>query len=285
VDDRGLILQNAVITGALDLSAVTVAFPLTFEACRFSAPLRISGATLQELTLLRCVLPGLLGNGVHVRRDLNLSGSTVSGSHYATASQLRTAAIWLCESQIGGRFLCVDTIIEPDDGRAIQADRMRVGGTVRLIHDFTAGGEVRLLGARIDGSIDLTGAHLPDRRGLALDLADAVIGGSLYLIAHTSRRRMQVDGRIAINSAQVAGQVVVRDATITSSAAPPGGGYTSRHVHGSAISGSRLSVGSELTFEGRCRIIGRTDLPLASMGSLTAGPDCHSRPPTAPLST
>ena len=44
---------------------------------------------------------------------------------------------------------------------------MRVGGTVRLIHDLTATGEVRLLGARIDGSLDPTGAHLADDHGLA----------------------------------------------------------------------------------------------------------------------
>jgi hypothetical protein len=66
----------------------------------------------------RCELPALLGNGLDVRRDLNLSGSTVTGAVPTTASQSRTAAIWLCESQVGGRRLCVDTVIEPEDGRA-----------------------------------------------------------------------------------------------------------------------------------------------------------------------
>src|SRR6478609_8103394 len=58
VDDRGLHLRNALVTGDLDLSAVSVPFPLTFEGCRFEAPLQVSGATLQELTVLRCELPG-----------------------------------------------------------------------------------------------------------------------------------------------------------------------------------------------------------------------------------
>lgn len=39
VDDRGLHLRNALVTGELDLSAVTVPFPLTFEGCRFESPL------------------------------------------------------------------------------------------------------------------------------------------------------------------------------------------------------------------------------------------------------
>jgi hypothetical protein len=101
VDDRGLHLRNAVITGDLDLSAVTVSFPLTFDGCRFESPLQVSGATLQELTVLRCELPGLLGNGVDVRRDLNLLESTITGALTTTASESRSTAVWLCESHVG----------------------------------------------------------------------------------------------------------------------------------------------------------------------------------------
>ncbi len=36
--------------------------------------------------------------------------------------------------------------------------------------------------------IDLTGAHLADRNGLVLDLADAVVGGSIYLIGRQVSR-------------------------------------------------------------------------------------------------
>jgi hypothetical protein len=275
VDDRGLRLHNAVISGALDLSAVTVGFPLRLVGCRFEHPVDISGATLAEMLLIRCRLPGLLGNGVDVRRDLNLSGCTISGSSPTTASESRTAAIWLCESHVGGRLLCVDTSIHPGEGRAIQADRMQVGGTVRFIHSFTATGEVRLLGARIDGSLDLTGAHLADGNGLAIDLADAAIGGGLYLIGRLDGRKLEIEGRVALYSAQVAGQLVVRDATITASTARPSGNYMNQHVYGSALGASRLSVGGGMAFEGDCRIRGRTDLPLATLSSLTAEPQCR----------
>ena len=44
----------------------------------FESPLQVTGATLQELTVLRCELPALLGNGIDVGRDLNLSESTVT---------------------------------------------------------------------------------------------------------------------------------------------------------------------------------------------------------------
>src|SRR3954453_10762496 len=106
-----------------------------------------------------------------------------------TASQSRSAAIWLCESHVGGRLLGVDTIIESGDGRAIQADRMKVGGTVRLIHDFAAGGGGRRhRGRRLAGPIAGTGPRLADDNGLALELADAVVGGSIYLVGGERRR-------------------------------------------------------------------------------------------------
>ena len=152
---------------------------------------------------------------------------------------------------------------------------MKVGGTVRLIHDFTAGGEVRLLGVRIEGSIDLSGAHLADENGLALDLADAIVGGSVYLIGQRGGRGLRADGQIAISSAQVAGRVIVSDAAVNASTRSRGGNYANPTGPGSALGASRLSVGGDLSFQGRCRFAGHVELPLATLGQLTVGPDCQ----------
>jgi hypothetical protein len=97
-----------------------------------------------------------------------------------SASTCKRAAIWLCEAEVGGRLLCIDTVIHAHGERALQADRIHVGGTVRLLHHFTAVGELRLLGAQIDGSLDLTGARIECSDGPAVDLGDAVIGGSVF---------------------------------------------------------------------------------------------------------
>src|SRR5262249_22616307 len=94
-----------------------------------------------------------------------------TGALRTSASTSKRSAIWLCESEIGGRLLCVDTVIDGRGERSIQADRMHVTGNVRLLHQFTARGEVRLIGARIGGSLDLTGARIESfRPGLGLDL-------------------------------------------------------------------------------------------------------------------
>lgn len=133
---------------------------LRFDGCEFDSPLVVEGAQLFELSLTGCPrLPGLLGNGVRLRRDLDLSRSHVAGAYWTSASTSKRAAIWLCESEIGGRLLFVDCTIDGQGGRSIRADRVHVGGAVRLIHQFRSVGEVRLIGARIDGSLDLTGAR------------------------------------------------------------------------------------------------------------------------------
>ena len=80
VDPRGLRLRNAVIAGRLDLAGLTVPFPLRFDGCEFDSAPVVEGADLFELALTGCPrLPGLLGNGLRLRRDLDLSGSRVAG--------------------------------------------------------------------------------------------------------------------------------------------------------------------------------------------------------------
>ena len=96
IDPRGLRLRHATVTGPLDLAGLEVPYPLRFEDCEFGAAVIVAGAQLQELALTGAVsLPGLLGNGLCVRGDLDLSGSSVAGLHPTSASITRQAAIWL----------------------------------------------------------------------------------------------------------------------------------------------------------------------------------------------
>ena len=170
IDPRGLRLTNVIVAGALDLTGLVVPFSLRFEGCEFDTAPVVEGAQLFELSLTGSPrLPGLLGNGLRLRRDLDLSRSHISGAHWTNGSTSKRSAVWLCESEIGGRLLCLDTVIDGQGDRAIQADRIRVGGAVRLLHGFQARGEIRLLGARVSGSVDITGAQLTAMNGPALD--------------------------------------------------------------------------------------------------------------------
>ncbi len=282
IDPRGVQLRNAAIAGPLDLAGLDLAFPLRFDACVFGSPLRVEGAQLAELALTGCPrLPGLLANGVRIRRDLDLSRSTVTGALRTTASTSKRSAIWLCESDIGGRLLCIDTVIDSDGERAIQADRMHVGGNIRLLHGFTARGELRLIGVRVEGSVDLTGAQIASPlTGLALDLGESAIGGSLFLIDDTTGRLPELRGRTDMGGARIGGQLVVRNAVIEGAGTVPvGSAYSRSRQTAVAVSAPRLQVGAETSLEGTSEITGGIDLEMSELSNLSVGPRCTLRAP------
>ena len=282
VDPRGLRLANAKVTGCLDLTGLAVPFPLRFDRCAFDAAPVVEGADLFELSLTGCPsLPGLLGNGLRLRRDLDLSRSRVAGAHWTSASTSKRSAVWLCESEIGGRLLCVDTVIDGGGERSIQADRLHVTGNVRLLHQFTARGEVRLIGARIGGSLDLTGASIESAKtGLALDLGEAAIEASVFMIDDPSGRRPAIRGRIDMGQARIGGQLLIRNATLEAQQATPvGSAYSRSPVGGTALSAPRLTVGAEVTLEGACHVTGGIDLSMSELSSLTIGPGCSLHAP------
>ncbi|WP_250034913.1 hypothetical protein [Paractinoplanes maris] len=284
VDPHGLHLRRVHVRGRLDLAGATIGFPLRFEECRFDAAPVLTNAQVPSLAITGSpALPGLLANGVRVAGDLDLSRSAVTGAHTTSASTSKRSAIWLCESHIGGRLLCVDTTIETDGERAIQADRMQLGGTVRLLHGFTTNAEIRMVGARIDGSLDFTGAHVRSRYGLALDLSEVQVGGSLFLIPKPGAGRTPlIEGRIDLANADVGGQFLVRDAVVT--ALSPDAAtrtYGPNRTGGSAINAPRLTVGGDLTLEGACRVDGGTDLSQSDLGSVTVSAGCRLAAPGA----
>jgi len=282
VDRHGLRLRNAVIAGCLDLSGLDIRFPLSFDDCEFGSPLIVEGAELYQLSMQGCTqLPGLLANGVRIRRDLDLSRTHVTGSLRTSASTSKQSAIWLCESEIGGRLLCVDTVIDGGAERSIQADRMHVGGNIRLLHKFTARGEVRLIGARINGSLDLTGASLESPlTGLALDLGEAVVEGSVFLIDDTFGRCPVIRGRIDMGRARIGGQFLIRNTTLGAvGGGPVGSAYSRARSGGTALSAPRLSVGAELTLEGTCRVAGGIDLSMSELSSVSIGSACSLQAP------
>jgi hypothetical protein len=63
----------------------------------------------------------------------------------------------------------------------MQADRTRVAGDVRLVQGFPAtGGPAARHG--LNGSLDLPASSLTPDNGRALDLSEAVVGGSVFIL-------------------------------------------------------------------------------------------------------
>jgi hypothetical protein len=281
IDPRGLRLKNAVVAGCLDLTGLAVPFPLRFDGCEFDSPLVVEGAELFELSLTGCPrLPGLLGNGLRLRRDLDLSRSRVAGAHWTSAGTSKRSAIWLCEAEIGGRLLCAGTTIDGQGGRAIRADRVHVGGAIRFIDQFNSLGEVRLLGARVASAIDLTGAQIESPDGPAIDLENAAIDGGVFLIDDLAGRRPVIRGRLEMGNARISGRFLIRNATLGNRPDVPDRSiYTRSTAIGAALSAARLSVSSEVTLAGRCEVTGTIDMAMADMSSMSIGENCTLRAP------
>ena len=281
IDPHGLRLNNAIVVGCLDLAGLAVPFPLRFEGCEFDSAVVVEGADLFELSLTSCPrLPGLLGNGLRLRRDLNLSRSHIAGAHWTSGSTSKRSAVWLCEAEIGGRLLCVNATIDGQGGRSIQADRIHVGGAVRLIQQFRARGEMRLLGARIEGALDLGGAQFESVGGEAIDIADAVIKGSMFLVEDPAGHRPAVHGRIHMGSVQIAGRLLIRNATLEApESVPQDSGYARSRSSGACLSAPRLSVGAEVTFAEHCEVSGTIDMSMGDMSSISIGENCALRAP------
>jgi hypothetical protein len=280
---EGLRLDNVIVADRLNLAGLTVPFPLWFRACEFDAAPVLEGSRLFALALVRSPqLPGLLANGLHVQRDLDLSGCSIAGAHWTSVSTSKPAAIWLCEAEIGGRLLCAGTIIDGQGSRAIHADRIHVGGAVRLIGGFRSSGGIRLHAARLESSLDLNGAQITSLNGAALDLESADIKGNVFLIEDPSGLRPSIRGRVTVASARIGARFIMRHVTM----APPAherrsSVYERPTTIGAALNGRRLSAGAEVTLEGDCSVTGRIDLSMSDMSSMSIGENCVLQTPGA----
>jgi hypothetical protein len=280
-DPFGLRIANAVVEGSVDLSAFQLGEPLHFLGCTFTEAAVFEGADLHELVFTggqnwgyegfgewpKCQLPGLLANGVRIRRDLVLSGSLITGAHYAPAFIRQSAAIWLAEATVGGRLLAMGTQVLTNADRAILADRASFGGAVRLVGGFRASSQIRLLGASIGGSLDLTGANLEPHDGRALDLTESTIGSLFLIDDRSSSQRLNVHGRIELGHMTVRGKVLIRGADLR--APEPGEGfrvYTEAEENVRvAINGPGMTVNGRFSVEGSVVVNGAVLLPRSTL--------------------
>ena len=103
VDPRGIRLRNAEIDGVLDLAGIEVPFPLRFAGCTFTDAPILHGARLFEVRFIDSdPLPGLLANEVRITRDLDLSGTHVTGVHHTDDSRAAVKGCgfaWACSTE------------------------------------------------------------------------------------------------------------------------------------------------------------------------------------------
>jgi hypothetical protein len=301
LDAKGVRLRGVRISGHLDLQAATLRCPLLLDSCYLDADelACFDGATASDVTLTGCQLAGLTGDMLTAKK-LDLSSSTLTGPlvllNADIAGQLvcsgarltgrdengnalqadgikvggdvfldggftAAGAVRLPGADIGLQLSCRGARLtgRDDNGKTLQADRIKVGGDVLLDRGFTAAGAVRLPGADIGGQLVCSGARLRgrDENGNALYGERMKVGGGVFL-----DEGFTAAGAVCLLSADIPGQLSCRDARLT--------GRPDKY--GNALHGDGIKVAGDVLLDGKFTAAGTISLAPARAGTLRWAP-------------
>jgi hypothetical protein len=191
VDPKGIQVHAARITGGLDLSFVSVPFPLLLGRCRFNNDACLISTDLPALSLAGSRVQSLTADGANVRGGVFLNnGFSAEGS------------VRLLAAQIGGNLECSSGTFKNPGNSALYADGAAVKGGIFLDDGFRAEGEVRLLGAQIGGDLDCRSGTFKNPREDALTVDRANVNGSVFL-----SDGFGAEGEVRLINAQVGGNL------------------------------------------------------------------------------
>src|SRR5271165_1813945 len=197
VHAKGVMLRGVRISGRLDLESATLRCPLRLWDCYFDdpAPLMLDDAKASLLDLNRCLLAGLTGESLTIGKDLDLSGTTVTGplslqsadigGSLSLVSVTVAGMLSLARANVTGLVDCRGAQLNgvDDDGYAFVGYGLKSGGDVLLGEGFAATGTVQLADAVIGGSLTCSGAWLAPRSAddYALAAYRVKISGDVFL--------------------------------------------------------------------------------------------------------
>lgn len=203
-------IEDAVVTGTLDLRATDLPYLLEFVRCRFEHAPDLRQANIAGLVLWRCRFPGINA------RNLNTSNDTVLRSCTSIGG-----IVDLADARLGGSLLLNDSELRNPGHRAIYADRLSVSGALLGLR-LQVSGEIRIPGAKVGGNVTFSGAALRNRGRYALNANGIQIGGSFRCdVDPLTRTPFTVAGLLFLPSAHIAGDLRLRDAILEPGVAPP----------------------------------------------------------------
>ncbi|AQS66532.1 hypothetical protein [Streptomyces pactum] len=185
-----LSLAGARVTGRLDMQYATVDHPVRLRHCHFDEVPRFYAARLRELNVSESVLPGLIAHAVRVDGVLRLTRARFGGM------------VRLAGAEVTGSLYLESTRIDvPDaEGPVLQLNQAVLGADL-WAPGLRARGEVRINGARVAGTVNLTDAVL-DRPG-----GTAVQAETLAAEADVVMRHADVRGRLELRGARISGRL------------------------------------------------------------------------------
>ena len=234
---RRIIATEAAIDGEFDLSGVA---PLAGAPGHESLTARLDGARIDgDMRASGAKFARAGDDGDH--DVLFLQGAEIAGDLLLDDGFEAFGRVWLAGARIGGGLICdgAHLLNRGDDakGQALVGDGARIGGAASFRDKFRAEGEVSLLGARIDGDLDLRGAIIRNEFGAALALTNAEIAGQALCAA-------KLYGQVLAQGARIARNLDLRGAEIVHALTPRADTF------GRALDAASLSVGGAALLQG-----------------------------------
>jgi hypothetical protein len=185
-------LRGASIEGQLDLAGSKLDYLLRFKACQFLDTIDLDDARIFGFDLFGGSATKFCGDRMVATGSLRLCGAR----EYGNTPGPEIARIQLHGAKISGnldlrRAKLTNAAPEHDDDIPFFADGIddipffadgiTVSGNMLLSDGFTASGEIRLNGSKIQRNLYCTSAKLTNQDGYSLSAAGAEFAGSVYL--------------------------------------------------------------------------------------------------------
>ncbi|MFM8746651.1 MAG: hypothetical protein ACKOED_08300 [Aestuariivirga sp.] len=165
--EKGVRVSGGWISGVLDLEGARIPRDIGLTDCRFTAVPVLRYAVIDNLFLDGSSLPGLEAERLEARGGVSLKGADVGGEVRLSGSRLDGHL-----SLDGATIACAGSAALAAEGIQVRAVEMR-GATIA--------GETRITAAQVDGDFDVTGSHLSNPQGGALLLNRTEIRGGFFL--------------------------------------------------------------------------------------------------------
>ena len=153
---------------------------------------------------------------------LSADGADITGSVFMSATEEHRfeakGEVRFLGAKIGGNLNFAGAVLLNPNGNALNSNGANISGDALLRasanHVFEATGTVRLLGARIAGSLEIEGAILSNAGGDALN-ADGIQVGVDVLVGATDQYGLTATGTMRLLGARIGGDLSLEGAALT----------------------------------------------------------------------
>jgi hypothetical protein len=205
-----IILRNSDVSGFVCIKGCYIG-SLVADSLKSCGSLFLEGEFVTAVYLSGAQIGGDLNctggkfNGMDGSDALLCSSTVIKGDVFLN-EVIATGTVRLVSTHIGGSLECTNARFSDhrsgdEHVGALVCERTIIKGNISLNGDFTATGEVRLMGVQTDGNLDCSGAKFDGQKnGDALLFDSAVIKGNVFL-----KDEFTAIGTVRLVSAQIDG--------------------------------------------------------------------------------